>query len=59
MALCESIVASVSSQSISRDNSFTPKLEEIKVPRFDGEILNFSNFKGLYENLVHNNDGLI
>jgi hypothetical protein len=37
---------------------FVPKLEEIPVPKFDGEILNFPNFKGLYENLIHNNASL-
>jgi len=53
----ESIVASTSTSpnNLFRvDNTFTPKLEEIKVPKFNGEILNFPNFKGLYENLVHN-----
>ena len=57
----ESIVASTSTSpnnSFRVDNTFTPKLEEIKVPKFNGEILNFPNFKGLYENLVHNNGAL-
>lgn len=36
------------------NNEFMPKLEEIKVPKFDGEISNFTNFKRLHENLVHN-----
>ncbi len=35
-----------------------PKLEKIAVPTFDGDILNFQNFKGLFENLVHNNEEL-
>lgn len=35
-----------------------PKLERIVVPSFDGNILNFRNFKGLFENLVHNNEDL-
>ena len=36
------------------NNDNAPKLEDIKVPSFDGEILNFPSFKGLFENLVHN-----
>lgn len=41
-----------------RAPSNQPKLEKIAVLSFDGNILNFQNFKGLFENLVHNNDEL-
>lgn len=39
-------------------SSNMPKLEKIQVPKFDGEILNFPSFKGMYDNLVHNNSSL-
>ena len=39
-------------------SSCQPKLEKMSVPTFDGNILNFQNFKGLFENLIHNNNEL-
>lgn len=38
--------------------SFMPKLEKIQVPKFSGDLLDFPNFKGMYDNLVHNNPDL-
>ncbi|XP_065218644.1 uncharacterized protein LOC135844395 [Planococcus citri] len=36
----------------------TPKLAKISPPTFDGNILNFQNYRGLFENLVHNQSDL-
>lgn len=36
----------------------TPKLEKIAIPEFNGEILNFTNFRNLFEDLVHSRDDL-
>ena len=60
----DSILSNAASQNVRPnssfqvDNTLVPNLEEIKVPKFDGEILSFPNFKGLYENLIHNNPNL-
>ncbi len=45
-------------QSFRQPNQCVPKLERIQVPTFDGNILNFPNFKGLFQNLVHGNEEL-
>jgi len=36
------------------DLSLEPKFEKIQVPTFDGNILKFQSFRGLFENLFHN-----
>lgn len=38
--------------------SFMPKLKKIQVPKFSGDLLDFPNFKGMYDNLIHNNPDL-
>ena len=42
----------------STSTSIFPKLKKIQVPKFDGEFINFPNFKGMFDNLVHNNTEL-
>lgn len=53
-----SLVAPLSSPKSSFVSNSSPKLEKIKVPTFNGQILEWLNFKGLLENLVHNNNEL-
>lgn len=38
------------------NSSNQPK--RIAIPNFDGDVLNFHNFRGLFENFVHNNSEL-
>ncbi|XP_065204046.1 uncharacterized protein LOC135834137 [Planococcus citri] len=40
------------------EQSCMPKLEKIKVPTVDGDILSFASFKGMFENLIHDNPEL-
>lgn len=36
--------------------SYRPKLPDIDVPRFDGTLVEFPEFKSLFESLIHNNE---
>lgn len=35
-----------------------PKLQDISIPKFNGNIVDFPNWKALFENLIHNNTAI-
>lgn len=55
----QSIVPQDLNQSFQLPHSVSQsKLSRINIPTFNGNILNFANFRGLFENLVHSNTEL-
>lgn len=55
----ESLLSHTMNQSFSLPKpSFAPKLDKIKLPSFDGNILDFRNFRSMFDNVVHSNPEL-
>ena len=42
----------------SSGHTVQPKLKDIEVPKFRGDVMKFQNFKALFENLIHNREDL-
>lgn len=53
-----SLVPSAMNQSFCAPSPIQPKVKRIEIPSFNGDILKFNSFRGLFENLVHNNPDL-
>lgn len=43
---------SLNSSSSEASSEFMPKLNKLEVPKFDVNILNFSNFRALFQNMI-------
>ncbi len=54
----ESLIPSAMNQSFCASSYIQPKVKRIEIPSFNGDILKFNSFRGLFENLVHNNPDL-